>query len=62
MEPELCQYNTPLPGPCLVAKFKILKLTHRMRILHAWSIKSRLNKKLIVQFAYKLRDKFNKSN
>ena len=34
-------------GPCLVANFKIPKLSHRMRILYAWSIKSRLNKKLI---------------
>ena len=49
-------------APCLVVKFKIIKLSHQKRILHAWSIKSRLNKKLIVQFAYKLQDEFNKSN
>ena len=29
----------------LVAKFKISKLSHRKRILYAWSIKSRRNKK-----------------
>ena len=27
--------------PCLVAKFKIPNLSHRKRILNAWSIKSR---------------------
>ena len=32
---------------CLVAKFKIPNLSHRKRILHAWSIKSRWNKKPI---------------
>ena len=36
--------------PCLVAKFKIPKLSHRMRILHTWSIKCRQNKKLIAFF------------
>ena len=30
-------------APCLDAKFKIPKLSHRTRILHAWSIKSRWN-------------------
>ena len=30
---------------CLIAKFKIPKLSHRKRILHSWSIKSKRNKK-----------------
>ena len=33
--------------PCLVAKFKTPKLSHRKKILYAWSIKSRRNKKRI---------------
>ena len=32
---------------CLVAKFKILKLSHQKEILHICSIKSRRNKKRI---------------
>ena len=35
------QKGQPESMLCLVAKFKITKLSHRMRILHAWSIKSR---------------------
>ena len=31
--------------PCLVAKFKISNLSHQKRILHAWSIKSKRNKR-----------------
>ena len=46
----------------LIAKFKILELSHQMRILHAWNIKSRQNKKLITYFACKLRDESNESN
>ena len=48
--------------PCLVVKFKIIKLSHQKRILHAWSIKSRRNKKRIAWFAYKLRDESNEHN
>ena len=49
-------------APCLVANFKIPKLSHRREILHAWSIKSKQNKKLIIQFACKLRDQSNEPN
>ena len=45
-----------------LVKFKIPKLSHRMRILHAWSSKSRRNKKLIAWFACKLRDESNETN
>ena len=48
--------------PSLDAKFKISKLSHRMCAAHAWSIKSRRNKKLIAQFACKLRDGYNESS
>jgi len=34
-------------GPSLVVKFKILNLSHQMKILHVWNIKSKRNKKLI---------------
>ena len=47
---------------CLVAKFKIPNLSHRTGIVHAWSIKFRRNKQVIVQFAYKLRDESNEPN
>ena len=49
-------------SPCLVTKFKIPNLSHRTGILHAWSIKSRRNKKRIAWFAYKLRDESNEHN
>ena len=49
-------------GPCLVVKIKNLNLSHRIRILYAWSIKSKQNKKLIIQFACKLRDQSNEPN
>ena len=46
----------------LGAKFKIPKLSYRMCAVHAWSIKSKRNKKLIVLFACKLRDGSNEPN
>ena len=48
--------------PYLDAKFKISKLSHRICAAHAWSIKSRQNKKLIALFACKLRDESNELN
>ena len=43
--PLLIRLVGSLLRSCLVAKFKIIKLSHRKGILHAWSIKSRRNKK-----------------
>ena len=48
--------------PCLVVKFKILDLSHRTRILHARSTKSRRNKQLIAYFTCTLRDESNEPN
>ena len=47
LRPQLIHPPLCLPCSCLDAKFKIPKLSHRMKILHAWRIKPRRNKKLI---------------
>jgi hypothetical protein len=43
-------------------KFKIPKVSHRMVVVLIWRIKYRRNKKLIAQFACKLRDESNETN
>ena len=47
-DPQLPAIKMNCLRPGLDAKFKISKLSHRICVAHAWSIKSRQNKKLIV--------------